>query len=291
MFSEFYLDIKGTRAMESLNQIVSYLLSFKSYVLLPFILFIFAIMFRMKLGQAVKSSLTIGIGFIGIFIIFGYFVEQIGPAVQALVKKTGLGFNVLDVGWPPLAAITWSYELAPLLIVIIMCVNVLMLFMKMTKTVNIDIWNYWHFIFIAAIITQNSGNVTLGILAAITATLITLKLTDWAAQAVQKFSGFSGIAVSTLSALAYFPVGVVGDRLLSKIPGINKLQADPEHIRKKLGILGEPMVIGLVMGIVLGFGAGYDIKLIFELSFAIAAVIYILPMMCNILCHGLMPLS
>ncbi len=277
--------------MENINQVISYLLGFKPYVLLPVILFVFALIFRMKLGQALKSALTIGIGFIGIFTIFGFFVAQIGPAVESLIRNTGLGFNALDVGWPPLAAITWSYKLAPLLIVLIMLLNVAMLFLKVTKTVNIDIWNFWHFIFTAAMVTEITGNKALGIAAALLATVITLKLADWSAGAVQRFSRLTGIAVSTLSALAYYPFGMIGNRLLEKIPGLNRLDANPEKIRTKLGIFGEPMVIGLIMGLLLGLGAGYEVKFLLELSFSIAAVIYILPMMCDILGRGLMPLS
>lgn len=277
--------------MEGVNQAVTYLLGFKPYVLLPVILFIFAITFRMKIGQAIKSSLTIGIGFIGIFIIFGFFVAQIGPAVESLVKKSGLGFNTLDVGWPQLAAITWSYKLAPLLIILILAVNIIMLFFKLTRIVNIDIWNFWHFIFTGALVTESTGNVVLGIVAALVAAVIILKLADWAAVAVQQFSGLSGIAVSTLSALTYYPFGVVGDRLLSKIPGLNNLNANPEMIKKKLGIFGEPMIIGFLIGLLLGVGAGYEIKLILELAFSLAAVIYILPSMSRTLGQGLMPLS
>jgi len=277
--------------MESLSQIITYLLSFKPFVLLPMILFVLALIFRMKISDALKSALTIGIGFIGIFTIFDFFVAQIGPAVESLVKNTGLGFNVLDVGWPPLAAITWSYQLTPLLIGLIMLLNVAMLFLKVTKTVNIDIWNFWHFIFAGAVVAEITGNEMLGVAAALLTAVIILKLADWAAGAVQRFSGLPGISISTLSSITYYPLGMIGDWLLARVPGLNRWDANPEKIRAKLGVFGEPMVIGLLMGLLLGWGAGYDLKLLLELGFSIAAVIYILPMMGGILGRGLMPLS
>jgi PTS system galactitol-specific IIC component len=277
--------------MEKLNQIITYLLSFKPFVLLPVILFVLALFFRMKLSEALKSALTIGIGFIGIFTIFDFFIAQIGPAVESLVKNTGLGFNVLDVGWPPLAVITWSYQLTPLLIGLIMLLNIGMLFLKVTKTVNIDIWNYWHFIFAGVIVSEITGSPLLGIGAVLLTTVIILKLADWAAASVQKFSGIGTVSISTLSAIAYYPLGVIGDWLLAKVPGLNRWNANPEKIRAKLGAFGEPMVIGLILGMLLGLGAGYDFKLLLELAFSIAAVIYILPEMCAILGRGLMPMS
>ena len=277
--------------MHFLNDAINYVLSFRPYVLLPLILLIFSLCFHISLSKAIKSSLTIGIGFIGIFIIFDYFVGAIGPSVQALVSRTGLNFNVLDVGWTPLAAITWSYSLAPVLIIVIMLVNFAMLAFKLTKTVNIDIWNFWHFIFTCAMVYEITGSAILGIASALVVTIITLKLADWSAGAVKSFSGLSGISIPTLSGVVYYPVGIAGDKLLGRIPFIKDLKADPDSIKSKLGTLGEPMVIGFIMGIALGLGAGYELKDVLELAFQIAAVIFLLPMMAGILGQGLMPIS
>lgn len=279
----FFLDI--------INQWVTYILGFKPFVLLPVILFLFSLAFHISFGKAVKASLTIGIGFIGIFLIFGYFVEAIGPAVQALISSTGLHFTVLDVGWTPLAAITWGYPLAPLLIIVVMVVNFIMLALKLTKTVNIDIWNYWHFIFTAALVYETTGSMFLSVAAAIITCIIILKLADWSAVAVKRFSGLSGISISTLSGIVYYPLGILGDTLISKTPILKNMDANPESIKKRLGILGEPMVVGFLMGIALGLGAGYDVKRLLELAFQIASVIFILPMMSGILGQGLMPIS
>lgn len=55
--------------MDALKGAVTYFLGFKPYVMLPVIIFIFAMISRVKLSTAVKSAVTIGIGFVGIFII------------------------------------------------------------------------------------------------------------------------------------------------------------------------------------------------------------------------------
>ncbi|MCX7711203.1 MAG: PTS galactitol transporter subunit IIC [Clostridia bacterium] len=277
--------------MNSLSEIVSYVLGFKPYVLLPIIIFIFSMVFRIPIQRAIKSCLTIGIGFIGIFVIFGFFVESIGPAVKALVSKMGLNFSVLDVGWTPLAAITWSYKLAPLLLVLIILVNTAMLLLKLTKTVNIDIWNYWHFIFTGAIIYETTGSILLSVAAALFTSILIIKLGDWSAEKVNKFGGLEGVSITTLSAGGYYPLGVLGDRLIEKIPLINKMNAKPEAIKEKLGVAGEPMTLGFIMGILLGLGAGYDAKGVLQLAFEIAAVIYILPLMSGTLSKGLIPIS
>lgn len=277
--------------MEIIKQAAMYFLGFKSYVMLPIIIFILALLFRIKLKTAITSAFTIGIGFIGIFIVFDYFVSIITPVIHALIQKTGLHLNVLDAGWPPLAAITWSFGFAPLFLILIMAVNLIMLLTKLTKTVNIDLWNYWHFIFAGALVYSTTQSVFLSVLATIVISIITLKLADWSAPMVNKFSGLGGISIPTLSAAAYFPFGVIGNKIIDKIPIIKKLDANPEKMKEKIGLAGEPMVIGFVIGIILGIFGGYDVRKTTELAFGIAAVIYILPKMADIVGSSLIPIS
>lgn len=277
--------------MEIIKQTAMYFLGFKPYVMLPIIIFTLALIFRIKLKTAVTSAFTIGIGFIGIFIVFDYFVAIINSVIQALIKRTGLHLNILDAGWPPLAAITWSFGLAPVFILLVMAVNIILLVTKLTKTVNIDIWNYWHFIFAGALVYNATQNVFLSFMTTILISVITLKIADWSAPLVNKFSGMDGISIPTFSAATYFPFGVLGNKLIDKVPFINKIDANPEKMKEKIGFAGEPMIIGFVIGVLLGLGGGYEFRMIAELAFGIAAAIYILPKMANIVGTSLIPIS
>jgi len=277
--------------LELLNSIVQYIVSFKAYVMLPIIIFAFSLIFRVKVGIALKSALVIGIGFIGIFIIFDFFVRAISPAVEALLQRTGLPMHALDVGWPPLASISWSFSAAPLMIIIYIAVNIALLLLKLTKVVNIDIWNFWHFTMVSVLVQAATHNLLLAIGAGIVASVIVIKIADWSAPRVNRYPGLSGVAISTMSAATYYPVGIIGNALLDRIPGVRKWYANPLTLRNKLGVLGEPMFIGVLMGVLLGIGAGYAFKQVLELAFLIAAVVYILPLMAKILGDGLMPVS
>lgn len=277
--------------MDIIKDAAMYVLGFKPYVMLPLIILTLSIVFRIKLSTGIKSSFTIGIGFIGIFVIFDYFVKVINPVIQALIERSGSQLDILDAGWPPLAAITWSFTLAPLLLLILMVFNVLLIFVKFTKTINIDIWNYWHFIFTGALVYNVTGNIYLSIGSAMTIFAITVKLADLSAPLLKGFSDLDGVSIPTLSAAAYFPFGIIGNKVIDKIPFLNKIDANPEKIKKKLGLAGEPMIIGFVVGVLLGIGAGYEFRQILELAFGIGAVIYILPMMAGIVGSSLIPIS
>lgn len=271
--------------------IITTLLSFKSYVLLPIIMFVLSMIIGLRVGKAVKASVTLGIGFVGIFIVFDYFVSKIGPVLKNIVERTGIHQNVLEVGWPPFAGISWSFKLVPLLIILILLVNIVMLVTKLTNTINIDIWNYWHFIFAAQLVYFITGSAILSCLSALLLVIICIKLADWSVKDVEDLSGLSGIAITTLSAQAYYSFAVLMDSIFDKIPFIKDLDANPENMKKKLGFCGEPMFLGIVMGGVLGIAGGYPIKDILDLAITIAAVIYILPKMTAILGEGLMPIS
>lgn len=280
-----------TKENRTVNDAIMYFLSFKSYVVLPVIIFTLAMVFRIKTATAVKSALTIGIGFVGIFMTFDYFIQIITPVVQALIERTGLQLNVLDAGWPPLAAITWSFELAPALLVIFMAVNIVMLVTRLTKTVNIDIWNYWHIILSAAMVYQVTGNAIVTIGLSTLVFIMVLKLAEWSAPMVNRFSGMEGICIPHLSGIVHLPYALLANKLMDRIPGFNRIDAKPEAIQAKFGIFGEPMLLGLFLGMGLGIGGGYDVKGITELGVNFAAVIFILPKMCAILGNALIPVS
>ncbi|GAA0177846.1 PTS galactitol transporter subunit IIC [Clostridium sediminicola] len=277
--------------LDFLSGVLELILSFESYVMLPILMMIIALIIRLPWEKTFKSCLTLGIGFIGIFVIFDNFVKYLGPVLEVIVQNTGMELNVLDVGWPPLAAITWSFKFVPLLLAIIMAINVIMLVGKWTKTVNIDIWNYWHFIFLAQILYYVTGNIYISTCAAVFSEIIILKIADWSAPDVEEFLGIEGVTITTLHCVCYYPVGIFGNSLLQKVPLINRIQANPDKIKDKLGFFGDPMFIGFAMGAVLGIVAGYSTKDTLELAFNIAAVVYILPKMTRILGDGLLPIS
>ena len=95
----------------------------------------------------------------------------------------------------------------------------------------------------------------------------------------------------TLSSVVFFPVGLLVDKIIDHIPGLNRIHIDPETVQKKFGIFGEPMMVGTILGILLGVIAGYDFKKVLLLGISIGGVMFILPRMVRILMEGLLPLS
>lgn len=275
----------------TLYNIVQYILGFGPTVMLPLVLFILALCFKVKPAKALRSSLTVGIGFVGIYAIFDILTSNVGPAAQAMVERTGINLPVVDLGWPPLSAITWGSPIAPFVIPLTILINVAMLALNKTRTVDVDMWNYWHFALAGTLVYYSTGSLFFGLLAAAIAAVVVLKLADWSAPLVQKYFGLEGISLPTLSSVVFFPVGLLVDKIIDHIPGLNRIHIDPETVQKKFGIFGEPMMVGTILGILLGVIAGYDFKKVLLLGISIGGVMFILPRMVRILMEGLLPLS
>lgn len=120
-----------------LNGGVQWVLGLGATVMLPMFLFVLAICFRVKVTKALRSALTVGVGFVGINAVMTILSDNVGPAAKVMVEHVGLNLPHADLGWPALSAITWGLPIAPFVIVMTIGINVIMLAMKWTKTVDV----------------------------------------------------------------------------------------------------------------------------------------------------------
>ncbi|MEY2861188.1 MAG: hypothetical protein RL392_1646 [Pseudomonadota bacterium] len=290
--------------MESLKNFLSAFFSFKAYVMLPVIIFMIALAVRVPLKRALLSTVSLAAGFAGVFIAFNFFVTNISPAVQQLSQVRGLNFPVLDVGWPPLAAITWASPLAAISIPMVLIANLLMLATGLTRTIYIDIWNYWHFAMIGALVLAMSGSMWLGLSATLLIAIYCFKLTEWTAPDVEREMGLKGISASPVSVNGIVPYSACVDWLIDRIPVINKINYNPEashqidvagdgdtQSNSLVDLLREPMVIGFLMGLALALAADYDVRATLEMAVHIAAVMFLLPKSAGLIGEAMIPIT
>ena len=81
--------------MKAINDVVQYILNLGPTVMLPIMILIIALIFRVPFGKALRSGLTIGIGFVGINLVIGVLSDNLGPAAQAMVER--FGFHLTDL--------------------------------------------------------------------------------------------------------------------------------------------------------------------------------------------------
>lgn len=271
--------------------VINWLLDAGPTVFLPLLLFIFGLVLRIKPGKAFKAALMVGIGFTGLNLIIGLLTDNLGPAAQAMVKNFGLSLNAIDVGWPAASAISYGTTLGSLAIPIGVALNVFLLVIGLTKTLDVDLWNYWHIAFSGSLVYAATNNFGLGLFTMIVHAMWIYFLADLAAPTIQKHYGLEGISFPQGASAPGFVLAIPINWLLDRIPGIRDIHWTPETIQKKLGVFGDSAVMGLIIGIVIGALAQYDLTKMLNLGITTSAVLILMPRMVAILMEGLSPIS
>src|SRR5579885_1400104 len=127
-----------------MQSVIGYITGLGASVVLPVVIFLMALILGQKPGKAIRAGVTIGVSFIGINLVIGLLMSSLGPAAQGMVTRTGIHLSYIDVGWPAAAAISFGTQVGALAIPVGLAVNVLWLALGMTKTLDIDLWNFWH---------------------------------------------------------------------------------------------------------------------------------------------------
>ncbi|MDE5981584.1 MAG: PTS sugar transporter subunit IIC [Duncaniella sp.] len=282
-----------------MEQVFSYIIGLGAAVMMPIIFTILGVCIGIKFGDALKSGLKVGVGFIGLSIVTALLTSALGPALNTVVDIYDLQLHVFDMGWPAAAAVAYNTAVGAFIIPVCLGVNLLMLLTKTTRTVNIDLWNYWHFAFIGAVIYFASDSLAWGFFGAIICYIITLILADMTAK---KFQGFykdmDGISIPQPFCAGFVPFAWAINKGLDKIPGIEKLEIDAEGMKKKFGLLGEPLFLGVVVGIAIGcltcdsWSQIVDkIPYILGLGIKMGAVMELIPRVTVLFIEGLKPIS
>ncbi|MFQ7237289.1 MAG: PTS transporter subunit IIC, partial [Enterococcus hulanensis] len=182
-------------------------------------------------------------------------------------------------------------HVVPFFFLAIIAKIIIMLLFNLTKTMDVDIWNYWQPLFISSALYLTTGSMLLAVLSAVINMAIIFKLADWTQKDVSEVLGLEGISLPALQTTGWAVLGYPMNWLLDKIPGINKINWTTEKIQQRLGIFGEPMMMGLIIGGLLSAVAGMPVADILTTAVTIAASLVLIPRMVSLLMDGLIVIS
>ena len=256
-------------------------------VMLPVVIAILGLFFRMKIGQAIRSGLLVGIGFQGLVLVITLLMSTIKPVME-YYEKLGTGYDAVEIGFAALGAASWTVPFAVFAIPAIVLVNILLVRMRMVKVLNVDVWNFMHFLVPGALTYALFGSAIAGFLVTVGLSVITLFFAEWQAKKWGSFFGLEGTACTCLSFVAWaYPISVVINKIIDFIPGVNKLDVDMDKASERLGVFGEPAVIGLAVGAFLSLLTSQPFDMLCKISIGIAGVMVLLPRMVSIMMEGL----
>lgn len=260
-------------------------------IVLPIVITILGLILGMKFTQALRSGLTLAIAFVGIFLTVGLLGEKMAAIGNAFSERTGTGLDVIDIGWPAASALAFGTPVGNAIIPIGLVLNIVLIVLGLTKTLDVDVWNFWHQAFIGAVVTFVTGSFALGLFAAAVTVLMAIFLADWSQPLIEKYFKLPGISFPHLQSVGYMLLAAPIAWLLNRVPFLKNLKLDPDTIRKRLGILGEPIFLGLFIGVILAALAGQSLMDVILTGINVGAVMLLIPRMVGILMEGLTPVA
>ena len=281
-----------------MKEVFAYVIGLGAAVMMPVIFTALGVCIGIKPGKALKSGLLVGVGFVGLGVVTALLTSSLGPALKGMTELYHLDLPYFDLGWPAAAAVAYSCAVGAFIIPVCLGVNLVMLLTKTTRTVNIDLWNYWHFAFLGAMVFFATDSLAWAFYAAIVLYVITLCMADFTAKGFQTYyKDMDGISIPQPFCQSFTPFAVAVGWVLDRIPGFSKLDIDAEGMKRKFGLLGEPLFLGLVIGCGIGAlkcdswkGVVDSIPQILKLGVTVGAVMELIPRITGLFIEGLKPI-
>lgn len=284
--------------MSIINSIIQFVMDLGGGIFLPFMITILGLLFKIKPFDSLRNGLRVGAGFLGINVILNMLVSGLQPAID-YYSKMGKGFTVVDIGWEGLSAVAWSTSFALLIVPLGMIMNYILIKIRFTKTMDIDVWNYFHEILGAsmlfyvlkiagmAVIPAYIISVIFGLLTLV----VVLKYADWIAPKWQKYYNLPGTTCCNNDAIYIWVVNQFTCWVLDKIPGINKIKIDAKWYSEKVGALGESSVLTFFVGVILSVLTRQNLANTLSMSVTLSAAVILMPKVVGLLMEGLLPIT
>ena len=282
-----------------MEQVFSYIIGLGAAVMMPILFTILGVCVGVKFGKALKSGLLVGVGFVGLSVVTALLTSSLSGPLRDVTEIYNLQLGIFDMGWPAAASVAYNTTVGAFIIPVCLAVNIVLLLCKATNTINIDLWNYWHFAFIGAVVFYATENIWWGFFAAVICFVITLVMADLTTRKFQSYyKDMEGISIPQPFCQSFVPFAEGINWALDKIPGISKLDMDAEGMKKKFGVLGEPLLLGVLVGIGIGC-LSYpswkeivaNIPAILGLGIKMGAVMELIPRITVLFIEGLKPIA
>ena len=282
-----------------MGAVFSYVIGLGAAVMMPVIFTVLGVCVGIRFSKALKSGLLVGVGFVGLGVVTALLTSNLGPALKGMSDLYHLNLPFFDLGWPAAAAVAYSCAVGAFIIPVCLGVNVLMLIVGATRTVNIDLWNYWHFAFLGAMVYFATGSLGWAFYAAIVLYVITLCMADFTAKGFQAYyKDMEGISIPQPFCQSFTPFAVAIVWLLDRIPGFDRLNLDAEGMKRKFGLFGEPLFLGVIIGCAIGAlrcdslaSVRDNVPSILKLGVTVGAVMELIPRITGLFIEGLKPIS
>jgi len=275
----------------SITEVLSAFFKFDSTVTIIGIILIVSLLVQVTVKKAILGALKVSIGLTGLFMVVNLIQEAMVKPITNIVLVYGLDKNVIDIGWGSVGyAFGNTYGYFGVFVFLI--VNVLLVSIRFTQTIYVDVFNTWRAMLLAGFVGVVSGSFWLATLAVVVFLIIDVKAADIAAPYIEKINNFPpggswphGTHFSFQACIA-IPI----EWVLCRTPIIKDIHFDAETIQEKFGVFGESTVMGATLGTLVGLFSQIGLMPSLLLGVKMAAAFLLLPRMAAILVEGWFPI-
>ncbi|MEK6189862.1 MAG: PTS glucitol transporter subunit IIA [Carnobacterium alterfunditum] len=252
------------------NMIFQPLINLGSAPMMMILLTIFALFLGVKFSRALEGGMKLAIALTGMGIVINILTSAFSGALQAFVANTGIQLSITDVGWAPLATITWGSPYTLFFLLILVIINMVMLTLNKTKTLDVDIFNFWHPALLGIIILYFSNNIFIATLFVIFIGVLKFINSDLMKPTFNDLLNMPEENPTTTTHLNFMlnPIIMLFDTIFDKFfYKLDKYDFNAAELNKKIGFWGSKFAIGSYLGIFVGLLGQQSVTEIFTLAF------------------------
>lgn len=263
-------------------------------VLMMLVLTIIAVAVGVKFSKALEGGIRLAISITAIGAIMGILTTSFSEALQAFVLRTGIDLSVTDVGWAPLATITWGSPYTLYFLLVMIVVNLVMLFMNKTDTLDVDIFDIWHLAITGLFAMYMGANLLVTTLLVIFVGILKIINSDLMKPTFNELLDAPDENPMTTTHMNYMmnPIVMVFDKIINKLfPSLDKYDFDAAKLNSKIGFWGSKFAIGIYLGLFIGLLAGMGLMDTFQLAFTAATCLELFSVIGQWFIESVEPLS
>ncbi|NLQ47318.1 PTS galactitol transporter subunit IIC [Streptococcus mutans] len=280
--------------IELANAVFKPIIDLGAAPLMTVILTIIALCFRVKFTKALEGGIKLGIALTGISAIINILSTAFSGAMTDFVDRTGLHLNITDVGWAPLATITWGSPYTLYFLLVMLIVNIIMLVFHQTNTLDVDIFDIWHLSIVGLFAIFSGANLLVATVLVIFIGVLKIINSDVMKPTFNDLLGTGNDNPMTTTHMNYMmnPIIMVFDKIFDKLfPWLDKYDFDAAKLNAKIGFWGSKFAIGVYLGIFVGLLAGQTPTQVISLAFTAAVCLELFSLIGSWFIAAVEPLS
>ena len=271
---------------------------FGATIVVPVMIFIVSLFLKVSPKRAFFSALRAGVGLTGFGWVISAFTPLVTKYIQQMVDTAGLNLPIVDIGWQTGSLTAFSSSIGLSFFVFGLLIELLLFLFGITRVfVPSNLWNNFGYMIWGTMAYAATGNFILSFAFMVFVLLYSLIMSEVLAERWSEYYGVKNATINSIHNIETLIPALVLDPLWNLI-GINKVKLNPESLKTKLGIFGEPMTLGFLLGMIIGILGSLKNLASLEawggiLGFAmsLAAVMTIFPLITGVFASAFGPLA